>query len=320
LPAMDENTFYELLENKQYKILRQQLIELDPSDIADLLMTVPSERAAIAFRLLPKGLGVDVFDNLSGTDQNRLLESFSDQAMRTLLEEMPADDRAELLEEMPAVVTRKLLQILPFNERQITIQLLGYDEATAGREMNPLFVDLHGDMSVAQALERVRQLAIDRETIYECYVMAPRRRLMGTVSLKELVLANRDAKVADIMKPDPVFVYTYTDREEVAKLLREHELLAIPVVDTEERLVGVITHDDVSDILEEEATEDIYRFGAVPGTERGYFTSRIFSVVKRRIGWLFLLILVNTVTGSIISRLRLLSVAWPPERCIREEP
>ncbi|RJQ40439.1 MAG: magnesium transporter [Dehalococcoidia bacterium] len=301
LPALDEYRFRELLESKQYKILRQGLIELAPSDIADLLMRVPSERALIAFRLLPKGLAADVFDHLNGTHQNRMLESFSDQAARAFLEGMPPDDRAELLEEVPAVVARKLLRILTPDQRRITAQLLGYEDGTAGREMTPLFVDLRSDMTVAQALERVRQLAINRETIYECYVMDDHRRLAGTVSLKDLVLADRDNKVAHIMKPDPPFVFTYTDREEVAKKLREHDILTIPVVDAEERLVGIITHDDVADIIEEEATEDIYRFGAVPGTERGYFTSRILSVVKRRVGWLFLLILVNTVTGSIIA-------------------
>ena len=303
---MDENTFRELLNNKQYKILRQELMESDPADIADLLMSEPTERTLIAFRLLPKELAVEVFDYLDGTHQNRILGSFSDYAARAFLEEMPPDDRAELLDEVPAIVARRLLQILSPDQRRVTTQLLGYDEDSAGREMTPLFVDLHSDMTVAQALERIRRLAIDRETIYECYVMDRRRHLAGTASLKDIVLADREGRVADIMKPNPPFVFTYTDREEVARALREHDLLAIPVVDAEERLVGVITHDDVIDIMEEEATEDIYRFGAVPGTERGYFTSRILSIVKRRVGWLFLLILVNTVTGYIIAGQELL--------------
>ena len=301
MEELTEDEFKELLENKRYKILREKLMELDPSDIADMVMSAPSERALIAFRLLPKSLAVDVFDYLDGTHQNRILESFSDQAARLLLEEMPPDDRAELLDEVPAVVARKLLQILSPDQRRVTLHLLGYEDGTAGREMTPLFVDLRSEMTVSQALEKIRRLAINRETIYECYVMDQRRRLVGTVSLRDLVVANTDVKVSDIMKPSPPFVFTYTDREEVAKVLREHELLAVAVVDTEERLVGIITHDDVVDIIEEEATEDIYRFGAVPGTERGYFTSRILSVVKRRAGWLFLLILVNTVTGSIIA-------------------
>jgi len=299
--TLDEDTFRELLDNKQYRALRERLVSLDPSDIADLLAAAPADKAVISFRLLPKDLAVDVFDEMDGTLQNLLLEAFSDQAARSLLEAMPPDDRAELLDEVPANVARRLLQILSPDQRRLTMRLLGYEDGTAGREMTPLFVDLHGDMTVAQALERVRRLAINRETVYECYVMDRRRHLIGTVSLKDMVIADPDARVSAIMTPEPPFVYTYTDREEAAKELREHELLAIPVVDAEQRLVGIITYDDVVDIVEQEATEDIYRFGAVPGTERGYFASRIFSVVRRRATWLLLLIAVNTVTGSIIA-------------------
>jgi magnesium transporter len=300
--ALDESTFKDLLENKEYRALRERLVDTDPGDIADLLGTVSADNAVVAFRLLPKDLAIDVFDNMDGVLQNLMLEAFSDQAARNFLEAMPPDDRTELLEEVPAKVARRLLQILSPEQRRLTMQLLGYDEETAGREMTPLFVDLHGDMTVAQALKRVRHLAINRETVYECYVMDRRRYLIGTVSLKDLVMADPDARVSDIMEPDPPFVSTHTDREEVARELREHNLLAIPVVDAEQRLVGIITHDDVADILEEEATEDIYRFGAVPGTERGYFAGRIVDVVRRRTPWLFLLIAVSLVIAPIILR------------------
>jgi magnesium transporter len=311
LEALNEDTFKELLENKQYRALRERLADLEPTDIADLLTSIPVEEAVIAFRLLPKDIAISVFDYLDGTSQNQLLEAFSDQTARNFLEAMPPDDRTELLDEVPAKVARRLLQILSPDQRLVTLKLLGYEEETAGREMTPLFVDLHSDMTVAQALERVRQLAITRETVYQCYVMDRRRYLIGTVSLKDLVIANPDAKVSDIMKPDPSFVSTYTDREEVAKELREHDLLAIPVVDAEQRLVGTITYDDVADIMEREATEDIYRFGAVPGTERGYFASRIFSVVRRRTPWLFLLIAVSMIIAPIIFRQEeLLAGAW----------
>ena len=300
--ALDESTFKALLENKEYRALRERLVDTGPGDIADLLGTVSADNAVIAFRLLPKDLAIDVFDNMDGVLQNLMLEAFSDQAARNFLEAMPPDDRIELLEEVPAKVARRLLQILSPEQRRLTMQLLGYDEETAGREMTPLFVDLHGDMTVAQALKRVRQLAINRETVYECYVMDRRRYLIGTVSLKDLVMADQDASVSDIMEPDPPFVFTHTDREEVARELREHNLLAIPVVDAEQRLVGIITHDDVADILEQEATEDIYRFGAVPGTERGYFAGRMLDVVRRRTPWLFLLIAVSLVIAPIILR------------------
>jgi magnesium transporter len=298
---LDENTFKELLAEKKYRALREWLTGLEPAEISTLMAGVPKDDAMIAFRVLPKDLAVDVFDQMDGALQNRLLESFSDRAAKAVLEAMPPDDRAELLDEVPAMVARRLLRILSPEERRVTLQLLGYEEGTAGREMNPSFVDLRSDMTVAQALDRVRQLAINRETIYECYVMDSYRHLIGTVSLKDLVTAPLDGRVSDIMKPDPPFVFTSTDREEAAQALREKGLLAIPVVDAEQRLVGIITHDDVVDILEQEATEDIYRFGAVPGTERGYFASRIVNVVRRRAVWLFVLVLVNTVTGSVIA-------------------
>jgi magnesium transporter len=311
LEVLNEDTFQELLENKQYRALREKLVDSEPTHIADLLYSIPVEEAVIAFRLLPKDIAISVFDYLDGTSQNQLLEAFSDQVARGFLEAMPPDDRTELLDEVPAKVARRLLQILSPEQRLVTLKLLGYEEETAGREMTPLFVDLHSDMTVAQALERVRQLAITRETVYQCYVMDRRRYLIGTVSLKDLVIANPDAKVSDIMKPDPPFVSTYTDREEVAKELREHDVLAIPVVDAEQRLVGTITYDDVADIMEREATEDIYRFGAVPGTERGYFASRIFSVVRRRTPWLFMLIAVSMIIAPIIFRQEeLLAGAW----------
>jgi magnesium transporter len=301
LEVLNEDTFKELLENKQYRELQQRLADSEPTHIADLLTSIPADEAVIAFRLLPKSLAISVFDDMDGAFQNQLLEAFSDQTARNFLESMPPDDRTELLDEVPAKVARRLLQILSPDQRRVTLQLLGYEEETAGREMTPLFVDLHSDITVAQSLERVRQLAITRETVYECYVMDRRRCLMGTVSLKDLVIADPNAKVSDIMKPDPPFVSTHTDREEVARELREHNLPAIPVVDAEQRLVGTITYDDVADIIEREATEDIYRFGAVSGTERGYFASRIFDVVRRRGVWLLLLIVVNTVTGYIIA-------------------
>ncbi len=301
MEEMYTEAFKELLAEKNYKVLRQKLLETEPSNIAELLDSIPDDKALIVFRLLPKTLAVDVFDYMDGSLQNRLLECFSDQAARTFLEAMPPDDRIELLEEVPANVARRLLQILSPEQRRLTVHLLGYAEDSAGREMTPYFIDLHVHMTVAQAMERIRKLAIDRETIYVCYVMDRARHLIGTVSLRDLVIADPDAIISDIITPNPVFVFTNTDREEVAKILREKELLAVPVVDAEERLVGIITYDDVADIIEEEATEDIYRFGAVQGTERSYFTSRILDVVKNRAIWLFLLILVNMVTGSIIA-------------------
>ena len=301
MEILDEKTFEELIESRNLKTLRERLIVMETLDIAILLDSVSEEEMALAFRLLPKDIAVEVFDDFDGPTQHRLLESLANRTVSQLLDAMSPDDRTELLEEVPASVARRLMGLLSPEQRQVTLQLLGYEENSAGREMTPYFVDLRSSMTVAQAMERIRTLAIDRETIYECYVIGPRRRLEGTVSLKELVLARPDMTVADVTQPNPRKVFTHSDREEAASVLRDNRLLAVPVVDREERLVGIITQDDVADIMEEEVTEDIYRFGAVQGTERGYFTTRVFSVVRRRISWLLLLLVVNTVTATIIS-------------------
>ena len=298
---MNRDAVVELLEHRQFEALRRSLAEMNAVDVARLLEAMPPEEAAVAFRLLPKGLAVQVFEQLEPEQQHRLLEAFTAEGARDLIEAMSPDDRAALLDEVPAMVARRLLQLLSPEQRQATLALLGYEEDTAGRIMTPYFVDLRKDMTVAQALERIRRLAMDRETIYYAYVIDDERRLRGTVSLKDLVLARPDAKVGGIMTPNPKAVSTHTDQEEVGHVLRDYDLLAVPVVDAEGRLVGIVTWDDVVDIMEEEATEDIYRYGAVPVTERGYFTTNVPSVVRRRAPWLFLLILVNFVTGSIIA-------------------
>jgi len=301
METLDERTFQELIESRNLTALHERLMSMESLDVAILLESASEEQMAIAFRLLPKALAVEVFDDFDGPTQHRLLESMANRTAGQLLEAMSPDDRTELLEEVPASVTRRLLGLLSPEQRQVTLQLLGYEENSAGREMTPYFVDLRSNMTVAQAMERIRTLAMDRETIYECYVIDPRRRLEGTVSLKELVLARPEMTVADVTQPNPRRVFTHSDREEAASVLRENRLLAVPVVDSEERLVGIITQDDVADIMEEEVTEDIYRFGAVQGTERSYFTTRVFNVVRRRISWLLLLLVVNTATASIIA-------------------
>lgn len=298
---MDQEQFRELLNTRQYRALRQELLNLDVSVIVELLENSSAEEAVAGFRILPKDLAVDVFDRLDTQSKYNLLESFTGANARAVLESMEPDDRAELLEEVPAIVARRLLRLLSPEEREMTLKLLGYEDGTAGRVMNPDFVDLHQNMTVAQALERIRREAVTRETIYDLYVIDDKRHLMGIVSLKDLVVADTDALISDIMPREPKFVYTSTPQEEVARLLRENDLSAVPVVDNEKRLVGIVTVDDVVDIIEEEATEDFYRFGAVPGTERSYFTSRIFGIAGKRVVWLILLILVNTATASLIA-------------------
>lgn len=291
----------ELVESKDFKTLREALISLDGVDIADLLKEADDDSALMSFRLLPKDLAMQVFDRLNSNQQLKLLEAFTDSRASFFFESMQPDDRTELLDEVPAKVARRLLRLLSSSERQATLALLGYQEDTAGRIMTPDFIDLDSRMSVSEALERIRNLAVEKETIYVAYVIESGRKLLGVVSLKNLVLADPNTLLLDIISDKPKTVTTSTDQEEVARILRDYDLLAIPVVDAEQRLVGIVTWDDVVDVFEEEATEDIYRFGGVSGTEKGYFASRLFSVVKSRVVWLFLLIIVNTVTASIIA-------------------
>jgi len=297
----NQKIFEDLLDNQQFKALREKLMEIEPFDVAQLLGNLPYEKAAVAFRILPKDFAVYVFEHLDAIQQQNLLNSLSDQNMQVLLEEMPLNDRVDLLEEVPAIVAKRLLQLLSPEKRAVTMQLLGYQEGTAGRIMNPFLVDLHTKMTVKQALDHIRKVAPEIKDIYESYVTDGQRHLVGNVPLKNVVLAEPETRISRIMMKEPQRVKTDTDQEKVAKLLRDYNLTAIPVVDSEERLVGIVTYDDVADIMEEEATEDIYRFGAIPGTEWGYFTSNILSIVKRRVVWLFLLVIVNTLTASIIA-------------------
>jgi magnesium transporter len=300
-PILNNAQLKDLIECKNFKTLREELIGLDNVYIGELLKEADDSNALMCFRLLPKDLAMQVFDYLDPNQQSKLLEAFTDSRASFFFESMPPDDRAELLDEVPAKVARRLLRLLSRTERQATLALLGYEDNTAGRIMTPDFIDLDSRLTVAEALERVRKLAVEKETIYVAYVMGSGRKLLGTVSLKDLVLTDPKTPLSEILTENPKTVNTHTDQEEVARILKDYDLLALPVVDTEFRLVGIVTWDDVVDILEEEATEDIYRFGAVAATEKGYFASRIFNVVRSRAVWLVLLLLVNTVTGSIIA-------------------
>ncbi|MBN1367055.1 MAG: magnesium transporter [Dehalococcoidales bacterium] len=298
MTALEKQAFTDLLENKQYKILRQNLLDLEPVDISQLLSEVPQDDAMIAFRLLPKSIAVEVFDHMDRDLQNWLLESFSDRAAKAFLEAMLPDDRVELLDEVPAMVAKRLLQILSPEQRQVTMELLGYKEKTAGRAMTPYFVDLRRDMSASQALQRIRDLSFNRETVYESYVMDEKRHLLGTISLKDLVLAKSDTRVLDIITPDPKVVSTNTDQEEAARILRDNNLLAVPVVDMEGRLVGIITWDDVADILETEATEDMYKLAGITG-ERVFGPLRMS--LRNRIPWLSINLATTFLAALVIS-------------------
>jgi magnesium transporter len=238
---------------------------------------------------------------MEAEQQTRLLTGMGARGARDILRGMSPDDRAALLDEVPAAVARRFVRSLPPIERQQTLELLGYEEGTAGRIMTPDFVDLRETMTVAESLQRIRRLAPERETIYYAYVIDNQRRLKGTVSLRELVLAEPEALVGPIATSNPKFAYTDMDQEEVARILHDYDILAVPVVDREGRLVGIVTWDDVGDVMQEEATEDIYRYGGVQSSERDYFRSSVIWAARNRIIWLLFLVLLNTVTVEVIS-------------------
>jgi magnesium transporter len=298
---LNQNTVTEHIQHKRFEQLRSMLLDCNAVDIALLLRDIPAEDRALAFRLLPKGLAVQVFEHMEPDQQHQLLEAFTTDTARDLVMGMSPDDRAALLDEVPASVASRLVRLLSPRERKVTLELLGYEEGTAGRLMTPYFVGLRDDMTVGQALERIRRMAHDRETIYYAYVVDGERHLLGAVSLKDLVLTHDDTRISEMMTTSPKYVMTYTDQEDAARLLQDYDLLAVPVVDSENRLVGIVTWDDLADVMEEEATEDIYRYGAVEVPEEGYFRASLLNVARRRVVWLFLLIAVNTVTGSIIA-------------------
>lgn len=289
-----------LLAERRFEAIKQILSANNAQDIAELITHQPPKEQVLLFRLLAKELAVDVFEHLSSPDQQHLLQSFQDSKVKDILEEMSPDDLARLLDEVPAVVAKRLVQLLPPQERKNTSTLLGYPENTAGRIMTPEYVALKREMTVAEALDKIRRVGLEKETVYYCYVVDEKRRLVGIVSLKLLVIKPPTAIIGDIMDSDAISVRTEDDQEKVARDLQKYDLLAVPVVDKEDRLVGIITVDDVMDVMEEEVTEDIYRMGGVEVPDTGYFKARVFSVVGRRVGWLLILLITNTLTGNII--------------------
>jgi magnesium transporter len=289
-----------LLEQGNLLGAKALLVPVPAPDIAEAIEGLPETLQVIAFRLLPKGEAIEVYEYLDSTVQQALIEEFKRQEVLDIVDQMSPDDRVRLFDELPAKIVTRLLEQLSPLERQSTALLLGYEPDTAGRIMTPEYISLKESFTVFQALERIRSLAKYTETIYYLYVTDAARCLTGTLSLRELVVAQPQQTIGEIMTRDPLFVQTDTDQEEVARLIQRYDFLAVPVVDTEQRLVGIVTVDDVLDILEEETTEDIYALGGVQSDGDNYFQTNLFTVARRRVVWLFVLLLTNTVTGTII--------------------
>lgn len=289
-----------LLEVDDFRGAKAILGPVQPADIAEAIEGLPETMQAIAFRLLSKSEAIEVYENLDSGVQQALLEKLQRQEVIDIVDKMSPDDRARLFDELPAKVVRRLLTQLSPAERQATNLLLGYEADTAGRIMTPEYISLKEHFTVTQTLERIREFSHLSETIYYLYVTDMARHLTGILSLRDLVTSPPEQIVGEIMTREAIFVHTDTDQEEVARLIQRYDFLAVPVVDREQRLVGIITVDDVIDIIEREATEDIYALGGVQSEGDNYFQSSLLSIARRRVVWLLILLATNTITGSII--------------------
>ncbi|MCR5734957.1 MAG: magnesium transporter [Lachnospiraceae bacterium] len=296
---MDE--IRELIDARQYTKLRSELMEWNEADIAAVIEELPNEDRLKIFRILPKNMAADVFAYLDLDTEQTIITSVNEREAANIINNLMADDATDLMEEMPAGVVKKLLANANSETRRDINHLLRYPEDSAGSIMTVEFVDLKVHLTVKEAIDRIRKVGVDKETINICYVLDNERHLLGTVALRYLLLKGDNEIIGDIMNDNIISVNTLTDQEEVARLFQKYDFTTMPVVDNENRLVGIITIDDVVDILQEEATEDIEKMAAIVPTDKPYMKTGIVETYKKRIPWLLLLMISATVTGGIIT-------------------
>ncbi len=296
-----EKALATMLEEKKYATLRDILVTMNPADIAALLSGLQESKIPLVFRLLPKELAAETFVEMDVDSQELLIRGFSDNELKEVLDELYVDDAAALVEEMPANVVKRILKQADPEMRKSINQILQYPENSAGSLMTTEYVSLRPDMTVEESILRIRRQGVDKETIYTCYVTKD-RKLLGLVTVKDLLLAEDDEMpVKDIMLTNLISVTTHTDQEEVALMFGKYNFLALPVVDKENRMVGIVTFDDAMDVMEEEATEDMELMGGMLPSEKTYLKSSIWELFKNRIPWLLLLMVSATFTGLIIT-------------------
>ncbi len=300
-----------LLEGKNIPKLKQVLTPMNPADIAVIFREIDEEKLPFLYRILPKELAAEVFVEMDGDQQELLIRAFSDRELHEMLDELYMDDTVDLIEEMPANVVTRILRNCDAKTRQTINEILKYPKDSAGALMTIEFVSLIAGMTVEQAFERIKRTGVDKETIYTCYVTDRARKLKGVVTAKDLMLADSGTVIDDIMETNVISVDTIEDKEVVAKQFQKYDLLALPVVDGENRLVGIITVDDAIDVMEEEATEDISKMAAVNPLEDTYFKTSVFKHARNRFLWLFILMLSATVTGLIIQHYEAAIAAIP---------
>ena len=296
-----QKSLKKLLDEKKYQTLKDVLGTMNGADIAAVFEDLDEERTPLLFRLLPKELAAETFAELSPEIQEQLITGFSDKELRELVSELYVDDAADLVEEMPANVVKRILAQADPQMRSEINQILRYPENSAGSIMTTEYVSLRPQMTIAEAIQRIRRTGVDKETIYTCYVTVE-RKLLGTVSVKDMLLApNENIPVSEIMDEHVISVNTMTDQEEVAQMLSKYNFLALPVVDADGRMVGIVTFDDAMDVLVEETTEDIEKMAGMLPSEKTYLRSTPWDLFKHRIPWLMLLMVSATFTGMIIT-------------------
>lgn len=298
---MNRTTFIELLEKRDFKTLKNTLEIMNAVDIALLLSNLEDKERAFAFRLIPKDKAADVFSNMSNPIQSYLVKIFTEKELRELLNNLYMDDTVDLLEELPANLVTRILHTVSSDKRDLINQLLKFPENSAGSIMTTEYVSLKKTMTIKETMKHIKEVGIHKETIYTCYVLE-NRRLIGIVSAKDLMTLDDNTFIQDIMETEIISVGTHTDQEETARLFSKYDLLALPVVDLDNRMVGIITVDDAMDVMVDEATEDISIMGAVNPSEKTYFETSVFSHAKNRFLWLLILMLSSTITGTIITQ------------------
>ena len=297
-----EKALIKMLEDKKYVTLRDILATMNPSDVAAIFTDLEENQIPIMFRLLPKEQAAETFVEMEPDAQELLIRGFSDNELKEVLDELYVDDAADLVEEMPANVVKRILKAADPEMRSSINQILRYPENSAGSIMTTEYVSLRPTMTVEEAILRIRRQGVDKETIYTCYVTAKDRRLIGLVTVKDLLLAEDDEmKIEDLMETNLIFVNTQADQEEVAHMFSKYNFLALPVVDNEGRMVGIVTFDDAMDVMEEEATEDMELMSGMTPSEKPYLKSTPFDLFKNRIPWLMLLMVSATFTGLIMT-------------------
>ena len=291
----------QLITERKLHEAREILAEQNEADLAEIISELDAEQLPIAFRILPKELAADTFSYLAPDTQEQLISAFSDKELNYIIDNLFLDDTVDMIEEMPANVVKRILKATdPVTRREIN-ELLKYPEDSAGSIMTTEYVRLEESMTVKQSFDRIRKVGVDKETIYTCYVTNLKKELIGIVTVKDLLLSSRDAIISDIMEENAIYVNTLDDQEEVAHTFDKYNFLALPVVDKEKRLVGIITFDDVIDVIQEENTEDIEIMNAITPSDKPYMKTSVFETYKKRIPWLLLLMISATFTGAIIS-------------------